>query len=30
VQILAVSDPSLRTQLAQFKETFEQAAVTQL
>lgn len=30
VQILAVRDPGLRTQLAQFKETFEQAAVTQL
>ena len=29
VQILAVADPALRTQLAQFKETFEQAAVTQ-
>ena len=29
VQILAVADPSLRAQLAQFKETFEQAAVTQ-
>ena len=29
VQILAVRDPGLRTQLAQFKETFEQAAVTQ-
>ncbi|HEU5034593.1 MAG TPA: AIR carboxylase family protein [Mycobacteriales bacterium] len=28
VQILAVRDPALRTQLAQFKETFEQAAVT--
>jgi len=26
VQILAVRDPSLRTQLAQFKETFEQSA----
>jgi 5-(carboxyamino)imidazole ribonucleotide mutase len=30
VQILAVRDTSLRSQLAQFKETFEQAAVTQL
>ena len=30
VQILAVNDTGLRTQLAQFKETFEQAAVTQL
>jgi 5-(carboxyamino)imidazole ribonucleotide mutase len=30
VQILAVRDPALRAQLAQFKETFEQAAVTQL
>src|SRR5437763_2224154 len=30
VQILAVSDPGLRTQLTQFKETFEQAAVTQI
>jgi 5-(carboxyamino)imidazole ribonucleotide mutase len=30
VQILAVRDPALRTQLAQFKETFVQAAVTQL
>jgi 5-(carboxyamino)imidazole ribonucleotide mutase len=30
VQILAVGDPALRTQLAQFKETFEQAAVTTL
>ena len=29
VQILAVGDPALRVQLAQFKETFEQAAVTQ-
>jgi 5-(carboxyamino)imidazole ribonucleotide mutase len=29
VQILAVRDPDLRAQLAQFKETFEQAAVTQ-
>src|SRR5881628_848873 len=29
VQILAVGDPGLRTQLAQFKDTFEQAAVTQ-
>jgi 5-(carboxyamino)imidazole ribonucleotide mutase len=28
VQILAVADPSLRAQLAQFKETFEQAALT--
>ena len=28
VQILAVGDPGLRTQLVQFKETFEQAAVT--
>jgi 5-(carboxyamino)imidazole ribonucleotide mutase len=28
VQILSVADPSLRAQLAQFKETFEQAAVT--
>ena len=28
VQVLAVADPSLRAQLAQFKETFEQAAVT--
>jgi 5-(carboxyamino)imidazole ribonucleotide mutase len=28
VQILAVGDVKLRTQLAQFKETFEQAAVT--
>ena len=28
VQILAIGDPGLRTQLAQFKETFEQAAVT--
>lgn len=26
VQILSVADPSLRAQLAQFKETFEQAA----
>ena len=25
-QILSVADPSLRAQLAQFKETFEQAA----
>jgi 5-(carboxyamino)imidazole ribonucleotide mutase len=30
VQILAVSDPGLRRQLTQFKETFEQAAVTQI
>src|SRR4051794_6438442 len=30
VQVLAVRDTQLRTQLAQFKETFEQAAVTQL
>lgn len=30
VQILAVGDASLRSQLAQFKETFEQAAVTQI
>lgn len=30
VQILAVADTSLRADLAQFKETFEQAAVTQL
>jgi 5-(carboxyamino)imidazole ribonucleotide mutase len=30
VQILAVQDRRLRTQLARFKETFEQAAVTQL
>ncbi|MBV9097932.1 MAG: AIR carboxylase family protein, partial [Frankiaceae bacterium] len=30
VQILSVADASLRAQLAQFKETFEQAAVTQL
>ena len=30
VQILAVGDPPLRSQLAQFKETFEQAAVTSL
>jgi 5-(carboxyamino)imidazole ribonucleotide mutase len=30
VQILAVADHTLRTQLAQFKETFEQAAVTTL
>jgi 5-(carboxyamino)imidazole ribonucleotide mutase len=30
VQILAVVDRGLRTQLARFKETFEQAAVTQL
>jgi 5-(carboxyamino)imidazole ribonucleotide mutase len=29
VQILAVGDHHLRAQLAQFKETFEQAAVTQ-
>src|SRR3954466_6139878 len=29
VQILAIGDPNLRVQLAQFKETFEQAAVTQ-
>jgi 5-(carboxyamino)imidazole ribonucleotide mutase len=29
VQILAVGDPELRAQLVQFKETFEQAAVTQ-
>jgi len=29
VQILAVGDPDLRAQLAQFKDTFEQAAVTQ-
>ena len=29
VQILAVGDPVLRAQLTQFKETFEQAAVTQ-
>jgi 5-(carboxyamino)imidazole ribonucleotide mutase len=29
VQILAVGDPGLRAQLAQFKQTFEQAAVTQ-
>src|SRR3982751_1444078 len=28
VQILAVRDPGLRTQLAQFKQTFEQAAET--
>lgn len=28
VQILAVADPSLRVKLAQFKETFEQAAAT--
>lgn len=28
VQILAVADPSLRAKLAQFKETFEQAAST--
>ncbi len=28
VQILAVADPSLRAKLAQFKETFEQAAAT--
>jgi 5-(carboxyamino)imidazole ribonucleotide mutase len=28
VQILAVRDPGLRIQLAQFKETFEQAAET--
>jgi 5-(carboxyamino)imidazole ribonucleotide mutase len=30
VQILAVGDPALRAELAQFKETFEQAAVNQL
>ena len=30
VQILAVHDRGLRTKLAQFKDTFEQAAVTQL
>src|SRR3954462_6411766 len=29
VQILAVRDPALHSQLAQFKETFEQAGVTQ-
>jgi len=29
VQILALGDPDLRAQLVQFKETFEQAAVTQ-
>jgi len=29
VQILAIGDPDLRAQLAQFKDTFEQAAVTQ-
>jgi 5-(carboxyamino)imidazole ribonucleotide mutase len=29
VQILAVADTSLRAELAQFKETFEQAAVNQ-
>lgn len=28
VQILAVADPGLRAKLAQFKETFEQAAAT--
>lgn len=28
VQILAVADPALRAKLAQFKETFEQAAAT--
>ncbi len=30
VQILALQDPGLRTELALFKETFEQAAVTTL
>jgi 5-(carboxyamino)imidazole ribonucleotide mutase len=30
VQILALQDPALRTELALFKETFEQAAVTTL
>ena len=28
VQVLSVADPSLRAKLAQFKETFEQAATT--
>jgi 5-(carboxyamino)imidazole ribonucleotide mutase len=30
VQMLAVADPALRVDLAQFKDTFEQAAVNQL